>query len=132
MKALVLTVCGAALLFWGGVRGQSGEAEISYNVLAPVTQGNLTVFPVIADFVRDTKGMMTLDEGLRSGQVVITENGGAAGLQRRRPGHEIWPERPAPGGATVNQLALVNNSGRPLLLLAGEIVTGGKQDRVVG
>jgi hypothetical protein len=27
---------------------------------------------------------------------------------------------------------LVNNSNRPLLLLAGEIVTGGKQDRVIG
>ena len=27
---------------------------------------------------------------------------------------------------------LVNNSTRPLLLLAGEIVTGGKQDRVIG
>jgi hypothetical protein len=27
---------------------------------------------------------------------------------------------------------LINNSNRPLLLLAGEIVTGGKQDRVVG
>lgn len=27
---------------------------------------------------------------------------------------------------------LVNNSDRPLLLLAGEIVTGGKQDRVIG
>jgi hypothetical protein len=36
------------------------------------------------------------------------------------------------GGARVNQLALINNSDRPLLLLAGEIVTGGKQDRVVG
>jgi hypothetical protein len=35
-------------------------------------------------------------------------------------------------GAQVNRLVLVNNSDRPLLLLAGEIVTGGKQDRVVG
>lgn len=34
--------------------------------------------------------------------------------------------------AEVNQLVLVNNSKRPLLLLAGEIVTGGKQDRVIG
>jgi hypothetical protein len=135
MKALALAACGAAILFWGGVRGQSGEAATSYKVLAPATQGNLTVFPVVADFVRDTKNLITLDEGLRSGQVVITENGGPAGLQRRRQGHEIWPERmpmPAQATATVNQLVLVNNSGRPLLLLAGEIVTGGKQDRVVG
>jgi hypothetical protein len=35
-------------------------------------------------------------------------------------------------GAQVNRLVLVNNSKRPLLLLAGEIVTGGKQDRVIG
>ena len=35
-------------------------------------------------------------------------------------------------GAQVNQLVLVNNSKRPLILLAGEIVTGGKQDRVIG
>ncbi len=29
-------------------------------------------------------------------------------------------------------MVLVNNSKRPLILLAGEIVTGGKQDRVIG
>jgi hypothetical protein len=41
--------------------------------------------------------------------------------------------RPIPvGGGEVNRLVLVNNSNRPLLLLAGEIVTGGKQDRVIG
>ena len=32
----------------------------------------------------------------------------------------------------VLKLTLVNNSKRPLLLLAGEIVTGGKQDRIIG
>jgi hypothetical protein len=32
----------------------------------------------------------------------------------------------------VNRLVLINNSKRPLVLLAGEIVTGGKQDRVIG
>jgi hypothetical protein len=36
------------------------------------------------------------------------------------------------GGASVNQLVLVNHSKRPLLLLAGELVSGGKQDRVIG
>ncbi len=48
----------------------------------------------------------------------------------------IRPGQPAPprhgSGAEVNRLVLYNNSSRPLLLLAGEIVTGGKQDRVVG
>jgi hypothetical protein len=34
-------------------------------------------------------------------------------------------------GDEVNTLVLVNHSDKPLLLLAGEIVTGGKQDRVI-
>ena len=42
------------------------------------------------------------------------------------------PWRPVPNrGDQVNTLVLVNNSEKPLLLLAGEIVTGGKQDRVI-
>jgi hypothetical protein len=32
----------------------------------------------------------------------------------------------------VNQLVLINRSKRPLLLLAGELVSGGKQDRIIG
>ena len=32
----------------------------------------------------------------------------------------------------MNRLVLINNSDHPLLLLAGEVVTGGKQDRVIG
>src|SRR6184192_4727064 len=39
---------------------------------------------------------------------------------------------PQTTGASVNQLVLVNRSKRPLLLLAGELVSGGKQDRVIG
>jgi hypothetical protein len=31
----------------------------------------------------------------------------------------------------VNQLVLINHSKRPLLLLAGELVSGGKQDRII-
>src|ERR1700683_3088287 len=36
------------------------------------------------------------------------------------------------GGAQVNQLVLVNRGKKPLLLLAGEVVSGGKQDRIIG
>ena len=32
----------------------------------------------------------------------------------------------------MNQLVLINRSKRPLLLLAGELVSGGKQDRIIG
>ena len=105
----------------------AGEtASISgYKVLAPIRHGNLTVFPVVAARSYDTQEFLTLDEGLRSGEVIVTESGSVQPLMRRRP--------PLPqNGAQVNQLVLVNNSKRPLILLAGEIVTGGKQDRVIG
>jgi hypothetical protein len=98
-----------------------------YKVLEPIRHGNLTVFPVVTGKSYSTGEFLTLDEGLRSGDVVVTEAGSVQGLVRRHP-------RPAVryDGAQVNRLVLVNNSKRPLLLLAGEIVTGGKQDRVIG
>ena len=107
--------------------GDNSLRTTQYKVLAPITQGNLTIFPVVAATTHDTSNFLTLDEGLRSGDVVITEAGRVAGLVRR-PG--VRPQ--AYTGAQVNQLVLVNNSKHPLLLLAGEIVTGGKQDRIIG
>jgi hypothetical protein len=121
----VLLLAGIAL-FWpchapaGGLPPTSG-----YIVLAPIRHGNLTVFPVAAARSYDTEEFLTLDEGLRSGEVIVTESGGLQPLRRR-----LQP--PTPPGAQVNQLVLINNSTRPLILLAGEIVTGGKQDRVIG
>ena len=108
------------------------KPESRYQVLAPIRNGNLTIFPVVAETSHDTGQFLTLDEGLRSGDVVVTEAGSAGPLVRPRPGHPVWDEGRRGGGAQVNQLVLINNSKRPLLLLAGEIVTGGKQDRVIG
>ncbi|HXX00790.1 MAG TPA: DUF6569 family protein [Candidatus Acidoferrales bacterium] len=106
----------------GEVTGASG-----YKVLDPIRHGNLMVFPVVATKSYPTGEFLTLDEGLRSGEVVVTEAGQVQGLIRR---HGVPLLRH--DGAEVNRLVLVNNSKRPLLLLAGEIVTGGKQDRVIG
>lgn len=109
---------------------QAGEVSSSsgYALLEPIRSGNLTVFPVVASKSYDTGQFLTLDEGIRNGEVVVTEAGQVRGLIRRHPGRPVWPVR----DAQVNQLVLINNSKRPLLLLAGEIVTGGKQDRVIG
>jgi hypothetical protein len=66
---------------------------------------------------------------------VVTEYGSLRGLIRRHPVQPVVHDNArdsARGNAEVNRLVLVNNSKRPLLLLAGEIVSGGKQDRVIG
>jgi hypothetical protein len=71
---------------------------------------------------------LTLDEGLASGEVQVREQG-SEGMARSRDG----VVRPADSNAaSVNQLVLINRSKRPLLLLAGELVSGGKQDRIIG
>jgi hypothetical protein len=96
-----------------------------YKVLEPIRHGNLTVFPVVAAKSYPTGEFLTLDEGLRSGEVIVTEAGHVQGLIRR-PTTVIHAAT-----GQVNQLVLINNSKRPLLLLAGEVVTGGHQDRVI-
>lgn len=132
-RPLVRMLLGTALAIWMTPAGDAGEvpANAGYKVLAPIQQGNLSVFPVVAAKSHDTRDFLTLDEGLRSGEVVVTESGSVATMVRQRPGTtHNWREHSGPG-AQVNQLVLTNSSKRPLLLLAGEIVTGGKQDRVI-
>ncbi|MGH9651259.1 MAG: ARPP-1 family domain-containing protein, partial [Terriglobales bacterium] len=76
------------------------------------------------------------DEGVASGSVKILERGQLQGAIYRRRDTRRWPPQveqvPDGGGASVNELVLVNESSRPLLLLAGEVVSGGKQNRIIG
>lgn len=99
-----------------------------YKVLEPITHGNLAIYPVVTAKMHDTNGFLTLDEGIRSGEVMVTEVGKMHGMVRRPQNLRNFQG----AGAEVNRLVLVNNSKRPLILLAGEVVTGGKQDRIVG
>lgn len=124
----ILTLGGVAgLAFFPQFTAEAGGDPFPhYKVLEPIRHGNLTVFPVVAAISHDTSEFLTLDEGVRSGEVVVTEYGNVQPLMRRM---RVWPNNDS---ARVNQLVLVNNSKRPLILLAGEIVTGGKQDRVIG
>ncbi len=102
----------------------------------PIHQGNLTIFPVSNGGAAETSRYLTLDEGLAQGVVKVGELGALRGA-----GAMVRPlGRPAPNaqaqitgdGPRVNELAIQNLSDKPLLLLAGEVVSGGKQDRVVG
>jgi hypothetical protein len=125
--AVVMLVIASGLVVVDQREARAGEVTGSgHRVLEPIRHGNLTVFPVVAPKSYPTSEFLTLDEGLRSGEVVVTEAGNLQGLIRRHPLPAFHD------GAQVNRLVLINNSKRPLLLLAGEIVTGGKQDRVIG
>ena len=102
--------------------------EGDWRLLDPVTYENISVFPVVASYGQDTSAFLTLEQGLASGEVVVRERGSEE-MVRGRDGRIVYLPQT---GASVNQLVLVNRSKRPLLLLAGELVSGGKQDRVIG
>jgi hypothetical protein len=104
-------------------KGDSGQG---WHLANPISYENMTVFPVLAGHDSDTSGFATLDEALASGDAIVTEQGNY--LRRTRDGSA----RPAYSGPSVNELVLVNRGKRPLLLLAGEVVSGGKQDRIIG
>src|SRR5258708_27934252 len=130
--ALGLSSVGAMGLAFAGETGVApgtppGKPEGECRLLAPVTYENLSIFPVVRSSSADTSWFLTLDEGLASGEVQVREQG-SEGMARSRDG----VMRPAySAGPSVNQLVLINRSKRPLLLLAGELVSGGQQDRLI-
>jgi hypothetical protein len=142
-KQITVVFAAAAILgapslfgnFLGGsgnssAKGAAGGGPETWRIGEPVRYENMTIFPLIAKSGADTSVFETLDEGLASGEVLVTEHGNEY-LRRARDGSTA----PSPAynpGAAVNQLVLINRGKKPVLLLAGEIVAGGNQDRIVG
>jgi hypothetical protein len=144
------TVALAAALFWGywtpratveagpsvidtdpSVNVESGSqasTSTNWHIGSPVTYKMLTVFPVLSSQDADTEAFETLDAALASGDAVVTEQGDS--MRRSRDG-DMQTTPYISSGAQVNQLVLINRGKRPLLLLAGEVVSGGKQDRII-
>lgn len=139
----VASVAGCVLFYQSRAEaaGPVDGSRAAYRVLAPIESGNLLLFPVVEPGKMPASPFITLDEGIKNGQVEVTEAGRVRGFVRPRPTQVprggvlndgvAHPATPAYRGDQVNTLVLVNNSDKPLLLLAGEIVTGGKQDRVI-
>src|SRR5258708_12057364 len=130
---LGITTLGG-LAFVGSAPGSpaapSSRPEGDWRLLNPVTYENISVFPVVSSYSQDTSTFLTLEEGLATGDVAVHEQGSES-MVRGRDGHPVYIPQPGTS-ASVNQLVLINRSKRPLLLLAGELVSGGKQDRVIG
>ena len=106
----------------------SPQAPADWRIGQPVTYETLTVVPVLSSQEANTDAFETLDAALASGEAVVTEAGDA--MRRSRNG-DAQQVPYISSGAQVNQLVLINRGKRPLLLLAGEVVSGGKQDRII-
>ncbi len=76
----------------------------------PVHYENLTIIPVYTSRIRDHSRYTTLDEALEKG----------------------WLEIAEVGSGNVPQVSMTNRSGRQIFIMGGEILTGCRQDRLVG
>src|ERR1700747_3595516 len=108
-STLVLAVAVGLVV---GSRREVRAGEVSstsdYRVLAPIRHGNLTVFPVVTSVSHDTRQFLTLDEGLKSGGVEVTESGSVRGMIRRAPrGGGVRPAYPVRDMAQVNKVVRV-------------------------
>jgi hypothetical protein len=133
-----------------------------HTLAAPVTVGNLTVWPVRTDRPLDLGEFLTLEEALAKGSAEVRELGGAQGAAQAAQVHVggAQVEEPATQtsgspaaqqeaaqtldgasqelelqvleGAVVNTLVIENKGDLPILVCAGTVVKGGNQDRQIG
>jgi hypothetical protein len=98
------------------------------------------VYPIYKLASGNSAEYISLDEGLKQGTVTVTETGGPVQpLIRNRPPAQTGTrqtvnqqvQQRVQSGGTVNTLWLTNKSGKKLFILTGEIVAGGKQDRII-
>jgi hypothetical protein len=82
-------------------------------LLAPIQVDSLTLTPIVATpagLPKTESEVLVLDQAFASKLVKIKEN----------------------ENESVNNLTLTNKGNKPLFLLAGEVIIGGKQDRIIG
>lgn len=102
---------------------------------APVVLGNLTVFAVYARSQEDIGEVLSLDEALERGVAEVREIGAEQprDAEQGREAEQGPADQERRGArAQVNKLVIENKSPLPILVLAGTIVKGGKQDRQIG
>jgi hypothetical protein len=98
-----------ALSALGATGGELGPG-LAYGT--PIVAEQLAVIPIVRTEQAKAAGdFLTLAQGLKEKLVKVSE---------------------LEGGASVNEVRVANRSDRRLLLLGGELILGGQQDRIIG
>lgn len=86
-------------------------ADLGYAVANPIDQGNVKLIPIVSNrqATQPSQDVVTLIIAKKNGWVEITES----------------------ESAEFNAVHVKNTGPKPLLLIAGDLVTGGHQDRVI-
>ena len=119
MNSRLLAAVAAGVLgvgaFFAGPAGADHPADIQrfiqhLDVGEPVYYGNLTIIPVYTQRLEDLRGYTTLDDALANNWIAVSEV----------------------DGGQVPQVELNNYSKRTIFIMGGEVISGGKQDRIFG
>ena len=86
----------------------AARAEDGTKIGDPISWGKVTVFPIVRTAARPAQDVVTLRGGLEAKLVTVTERG------------------------DVNSVVVKNHARKPLLLVGGEMILGGQQDRIIG
>jgi len=107
--ATLVFLVGAPLgiVAWGSHAGQASQGKDDYRLEGPFTQGNLTVFLIHGQDKIKGQTFLTLQEALVQRKVIVRET------------------------REVNQLSIENVSREEVYVQSGDIVKGGKQDRML-
>lgn len=109
-----ITLISLPLMFVVGCGERSEAADDFYSELTvgePEVHGNLAVYPIyLPGGGEKMDDLLTMSEAMDTDRFKITE---------------------LEDGAVVNSLEVRNNTGKNVVLLAGEIIRGAKQDRIV-
>jgi hypothetical protein len=107
----VLLVAGCARAGADPQPKLEGNLDKNARLLAPIQVESLTLLPIATiDPPKAGTDLLVLDEAMPKKLVAIKEV----------------------EGGSVNNLQLTNKADKPLFLLAGEVILGGKQDRIIG
>ncbi len=93
------------------VAGSAMAAEAEFDLGAPITDGRLTLYPLLPKGPVDDSDYLTLDEALDKKLLRVAETSESG---------------------TVNTLHVTSTAKGPIFAMAGELLLGGKQDRIVG
>src|SRR3989338_1122490 len=112
---------------------EQNDAKIANpeNFVTRYSLNNLRLYPIIAsetfrETTRDMGKFTLFRSAIESNKMVITETGAQPG-----EGEQVQASFQDVSG-TVNTLFAKNNSNDTIFIMAGEVVKGGKQDRVIG
>jgi hypothetical protein len=105
-----LALCGlAAVLFAASAAVAQRQTPAALRAGEPLKAGTLTIFPVHTSKPKPPVEYLTLNEALETGALIVSEV----------------------GEGTVNTVIVTNKGSRPIYIMAGQIIIGGKQDRTI-